>query len=85
MAKSRNSVSGPGPVKSTSYGQHTQEIHRKGTREYSLASQAVSPSRCSVNSSGVLTVTGRFNRPGPDTLFRDLDICFKTANNRPGS
>ena len=63
MAKSRNSVSGPGPVKSTSYGQHTRGIHRKGTREYSLASQAVLSNGFSVNSSGVLTVTGRFNQP----------------------
>ena len=63
MAKSRNSVLGPGPAKSTSYGQHTRGIHRKGTREYSLASQAVFSSGFSVNSSGVLTVTGRFNRP----------------------
>ena len=29
----RNSVSGPGPLKSTSYGQHTRGIYRKGTRE----------------------------------------------------
>ena len=63
MAKSRNSVSGPGPVKSTSNGQHTRGIHRKGTREYSLASQAVLSSRFSENSSGVLIVTGRFNWP----------------------
>ena len=63
VAKSRNSVSGPGPVKSTSYGQHTRGIHRKGTREYSIASQAVLSSRLAANSSGVLTVTGTFNRP----------------------
>ena len=63
MAKSRNSVSGPGPAKSTSNGQHTRGIHRKETREYSLACQAVLSSAFSVNSSGVLTITGRFNWP----------------------
>ena len=36
MAKSRNSVAGPEPVKSTSTGLHTRGIHRKKTREYSL-------------------------------------------------
>ena len=63
VAKSQKSVSGPGLVKCTSTGQHTRGIHRKGTRKYSLASQAVLSSRFSVNSSGVLTGTGRFNRP----------------------
>ena len=63
MAKSPNSVSGAGPVKSTSNGQHTRGIHRKETREYSLASPAVTPSRFFVNSLGVLTVTGRLNCP----------------------
>ena len=62
-AKSPNSVSGAGPLKSTRYGQYAREIHRKGTGEYGLASQAVLPSGFSVNSSGVLTVTGRFKRP----------------------
>ena len=63
MAKSPNSVSGAGPVKSTSTGQHTRGIRRKRTREYGLARQAVLSSEFSANSSGVLTGTGRFNRP----------------------
>ena len=64
VAKSLNSVSGAGPVKSTSTGQHTRGIRRKRAREYGLASQAVSSNEFSANSSGVLTGTGRFNRPG---------------------
>ena len=37
MAKPRHASSGPGPVKSTSNGQHTQRSQRKGSKEYSLA------------------------------------------------
>ena len=68
MAKSPNSVSGAGLLKSTGNGQHTRGIHRKGTREYGLASQAVLSNGFSVNSSGVLTVIGRFKQPSPATF-----------------